>query len=198
MNFLAHAFLSGSNDFKIIGNFIGDFVKGNTHKTYPKRIQEGILLHRAIDNFTDNSAITKESKLIFSPLYGKYAGIIVDIVYDHFLSVHWNSYSNTSREYFIAHVYNILSQYYYILPQRAQQLIPSIIYHNWMRYYASFYGLEKVLQRMEVRTSLPKQSHTCIEILRENYSELNAQFEGFFKEIQKEFRFYLENKAARI
>jgi len=190
MNFLAHTFLSGQNDFNIIGNFIGDFVKGNKHETYPKQIQQGILLHRAIDSFTDNSAITKESKSIFTPLYGKYAGIIVDVMYDHFLSIHWNNYSNTSREHFITHVYKILWQYYYILPQRAQQLIPSIIYHNWMRYYASFYGLEKALQRMETRTSLPKQSHACIEILRDNYSELNAQFEDFFYLIQKEIRLF--------
>lgn len=190
MNFLAHAFLSGPNDFIIIGNFIGDFVKGNTHKIYPKHIQQGILLHRAIDSYIDNSKIAKESKTTFAPLYGKYAGIIVDIVYDHFLSVHWNSYTNISREYFIAYVYKILSQYYHMLPQRAQQLIPSIIYHNWMRYYASFYGLEKVLQRMEVRTSLPKHSDMCIQTLRKNYTMLNNQFIEFFDSIQKEFSLY--------
>jgi acyl carrier protein phosphodiesterase len=185
MNSLAHTFLSGIDKQVIIGNFIGDFVKGQSYSQFPVGIQKGILLHRSIDSFADNSPIVKKSKEFFKPLYGRYAGIIVDIVYDHFLSTHWHLYSAMRREYFIQYVYSCLCQYSCILPKRAQQLIPSIAYNNWMRYYASYYGLEKVLSRMALRTSLPHHTATCMQILRSNYTELEHNFNDFFPELQK-------------
>lgn len=185
MNSLAHAYLSGSDEHIIVGNFIGDFVKGNSHTLYPTKIQKGILLHRSIDSFTDNSPIVKESKQIFRPIYGKYSGIIVDIVYDHLLSVNWHTYSHGSRELFIQYIYTCLLKYYEIAPLRAKQVIPSLVFNNWMRYYASFYGLEKVLQRMSNRTSLPQQTTTCIMLCKQHYSTLNSHFLEFFPTIRQ-------------
>jgi len=187
MNYLAHSFLSGNSPEIIAGNFIGDFVKGNSLNNYPNQIKQGILLHRAIDSFTDNSKIVKQSKEFFNPVYGKYSGIIVDVVYDFFLSQHWNLYSNCNREDFINFMYDCIEKYRLLFPLRAQKLVPSIIYHNWIRYYASYYGLEKVLSRMSIRTSLPNKTRDCIGILRNNYKELDDQFLEFFGEIQKEF-----------
>lgn len=184
MNYLAHCYLSNNDEQTLVGNFIGDFVKGSNHSLYPDKIQQGILLHRKIDSFTDNSEIVKESKRIFSPSYGRYSGIIVAVVYDHFLSTHWTEHSHLPREVFIQNTYNTLHKHYQILPPRAKKLIPSIIYHNWMRYYASFYGLEKVLTRMAKRTSLPAETKECIVILKENYNELDAHFLKFFKELK--------------
>jgi len=181
MNYLAHTFLSGDNEQIIIGNFIGDFVKGNQYKNFSTDIQKGIKMHREIDSFTDHSLIVKESTAIFSSTYGRYSSIIVDILYDHFLSVHWKEYSNYSRDYFIQNIYRILLKYYPILPARAKKLIPSVVYHNWVRYYASFYGLEKVLSRMSIRTSLPSETQGCIQVMRENYSELDNQFVRFWE-----------------
>lgn len=186
MNFLAHTFFSRYNEQELVGNFIGDFVKGNRYTQYPPEIQKGILLHRFIDRFTDTSAIVKESKQVFSPIYGRYSGIIVDVVYDHFLSVHWHSYTDLPRETFIEYVYAVITKYYYSLPARPQKLIPSIIYHNWMRYYASFYGIDKVLSRMAIRTSLPQNTDVCIQVLKSNYSTLEAHFLEFFSDIQQE------------
>ncbi|HPH16245.1 MAG TPA: acyl carrier protein phosphodiesterase, partial [Bacteroidales bacterium] len=122
--------------------------------------------------------------LIFKPIYGRYAGIIVDILYDHLLSTHWNSYTNIQRDVFIEFTYNSLLKYYHLVPKRAQQLIPSLVYNNWMRYYASFYGLEKVLSRMATRTSLPQHTMECIDVFKRNYKELELHFQEFFPELQ--------------
>jgi len=185
MNYLAHTYLSGNSEGVIVGNFIGDFVKGSNYKHFSSDIQKGILLHRAIDSYTDSSPIVKQSKSYFAPLYGRYSSIIVDIVYDHFLSSHWKEFSNVSREFFIQNTYIIILKYYAILPSRAHRLIPSIVYHNWMRYYASFYGLEKVLSRMATRTSLPQQSSECIKIIKANYDALDKEFLEFFDSIRR-------------
>lgn len=196
MNYLAHSFLSGSSEQVIVGNFIGDFVKGNKHQTYPPEIQKGILLHRFIDSYADNSPIIKESKQIFQPVYGKYSGIIIDVMYDHFLSVHWNEYSKIDREQFIQNVYTTILKFYPVLPERAHRLAPSIVYHNWMRYYASFYGIEKVLKRMSIRTSLPGETKECIALFKKHYSELDEHFQRFFPEMIKAVENKIKNPAS--
>src|SRR5512147_206580 len=93
MNYLAHIFLSGVDRDILIGNFIGDYVKGHDYDHYSAQIRKGILLHRRIDYFTDNHQIVHQSMNYFAPKYRKYAGIIIDILYDHYLAVNWDKFS---------------------------------------------------------------------------------------------------------
>jgi acyl carrier protein phosphodiesterase len=180
MNYLAHSFLSGTDDLLLVGNFVGDFVKGRNLDIYPVTMQQGLILHRFIDTYTDSSAIIKESKALFASEYGKYAGIIVDIVYDYFLSLHWNSFSGVSKDFFISGVYSILQTYFHVLPPRAQRVLYPIIYYNWLQNYGSLYGVQKVLNRMSVRTSLPNKATVCVQVLRKHHYELEQHFLAFF------------------
>ena len=86
MNYLAHAYLSFDDREILTGNIISDFVKGKKKFNYPSRIQAGIMLHRLIDNFTDEHAATREAKEFFRPHYRLYSGAFIDVVYDHFLA----------------------------------------------------------------------------------------------------------------
>ena len=86
MNVLAHIYLSGDSDKIIIGNYIGDYVKGRDYLNYPELIRKGIILHRYIDMFTDRHPVVHRSKIYFSRKYHKYAGVITDIMYDHYLT----------------------------------------------------------------------------------------------------------------
>jgi acyl carrier protein phosphodiesterase len=92
MNFLAHIYLSGDNDLLKIGNFMADSIRGNQYLQYPDEIKKGILLHRFIDTFTDAHLIYRKSKHRLHEKYGHYSGVIMDIVYDHFLAKNWNHY----------------------------------------------------------------------------------------------------------
>jgi acyl carrier protein phosphodiesterase len=94
MNFLAHIYLSGDNDLLKIGNFMADSIRGHHYEDYPTEIRKGILLHRAIDSFTDMHPIYRQSKHRLHEKYGHYSGVIMDIFYDHFLAKNWNKYSN--------------------------------------------------------------------------------------------------------
>ena len=85
MNFLAHIYLSGENKLIQIGNFMADGIRGNNYLNFPKDIQKGIILHRAIDTFTDAHPIFRKSKHRLHEKYGHYSGVITDIFYDHFL-----------------------------------------------------------------------------------------------------------------
>ncbi len=152
MNYLAHIYLSGDNDLVTIGNFIADGIKGKSYKKYPKDIQTGVLLHRNIDTFTDAHEIVRQSTKRLHENYGHYSGIIVDILYDHFLAKNWNKYSNVPLSDYAESFYDILEDHYEILPLRIQKLMPYMTTDNWLLNYASIEGISRVLAGMNRRT----------------------------------------------
>jgi len=184
LNYLAHLFLSGNNEKIMVGNFIADWVKGRTFNQYPADIQRGIVMHRAIDSFTDNHPLHKHSRSFFVPSYGRFSGIVVDVLYDHFLSVHWNEFTSGNRISYIENAYHIIENYRCFLPARPKRILPSMIHHDWVGCYVSLYGLHKVLERMSRRTTLPAFSQDAITILRENYDAIDADFMMFFADLQ--------------
>jgi acyl carrier protein phosphodiesterase len=183
MNYLAHIFLSGSDNEIMIGNFIGDYVKGKEYTTYPPSIRKGILLHRRIDAFTDRHKIVHQSMSYFSPKYHKYAGIIVDILYDHFLAKNWDKFSPQPLSTYKENLFDCLKKNYAILPERVQFFVPSFIKNDWIEIYSSTDGIINVLVRMSMRTTLPDQSEFAREILRKYYVQLQSEFLTYFPDI---------------
>ena len=96
MNYLAHAYLSFHQPEILVGNMISDYVKGKKKFDFSPGIQQGMNLHRAIDTFTDEHAVTKEAKEIFRPHYRLYAGAFIDVVYDHYLATDQSIFTNAS------------------------------------------------------------------------------------------------------
>src|SRR5689334_16645584 len=121
MNYLAHAYLSFNEPGIITGNLISDFVKGKKKFDYPEDIQKGIILHRAIDSFTDDHPVTRHAKTFFKPAYRLYGGAFVDIVYDHFLA---RSLDKSFLKEFTSNIYPVLQERFEILPERFQKLFP--------------------------------------------------------------------------
>ena len=183
MNFLAHIYLSGNNTCVTIGNFIADSIKGREYKEYPKEIQIGILLHRAIDSYTDTHPIVRKSAKRLRKKYGHYAGVIVDILYDHFLAKNWTNYSNTPLEEYVENFYSTLEDNYVILPERIKQLMPYMITDNWLVSYASVSGITKVLEGMNRRTKHKSGMNKAVEELQEFYKEFEIEFATFFDEL---------------
>lgn len=183
MNFLAHIYLSNKNDPIIIGNFIADFIRGNKYKHLPKEIQKGILLHRQIDSFTDAHQIPRKSKRRLHERYKHYDGIIIDILYDHFLAKNWKQYSKISlvetENNFISLMYKNIE----LLPEKVIQILPHIKEQKWLSNYATLEGIEKALIGVNKRTKLKSQMHLAINDLDENYLELENDFTLFFKEL---------------
>ncbi|MEX0290603.1 MAG: DUF479 domain-containing protein, partial [Flavobacteriaceae bacterium] len=94
MNFLAHIYLSFGDDEITIGNFIADSIRGKKYKHLPERVQKGVILHRAIDTFTDAHPTVRQSSKRLHENYSHYSRVIVDIFYDHFLAKNWKNYSD--------------------------------------------------------------------------------------------------------
>lgn len=183
MNFLAHLYLSESNTNIIIGNFIADHIRGNQFTHLHPEIQQGIKLHREIDTFTDAHDITRKSKRRLNKRYGLYAGIIIDIFYDHYLAKNWNDYSAIPLNVYVDAVYDLLQNKKDILPEKTLYMMPFMIEHNWLFNYQYKKGIQSVLNGMNRRTKNKGQMDLAIEDLHELDQEFEKDFATFFKDL---------------
>ncbi len=183
MNFLAHLYLSGDNREVILGNFIADHVKGNKVMTYSPGIRGGIALHRSIDDFTDHHPVVKECVERIRPDFRKYAGVVVDMYFDHFLSNDWNSWSNEPLKSFTSRMYDIIIESSRILPPRTLHMIPYMQNHDWLGNYGNFEGLNRALTGMARRTPFYSNMETAADKLREEYGYYESCFSLFFPEL---------------
>lgn len=202
MNFLAHIYLSGESDDVRFGNFIGDYVKGADYKKYPDEVRKGLVLHRSIDSFTDAHPIVKKSKLRFANAYHKYAGVIVDIFYDHILAVHWNRYYPEELTWFTERFYYLVESRFNQLPHGMQGFITSLLKNDWLMAYSSPRGIERVLKGMSQKTSLPDETEFAMNLLQTQYDQIENEFFEFFpdlmRHVEERFSIYLPyDKANR-
>ena len=184
MNFLAHIYLSGENEMIKIGNFMADGVRGKQYENFPLAIQKGILLHRAIDTFTDAHPIFRQSTKKLHSRYHHYAGVIVDMYYDHFLAKNWSDYHNESLALYSEKFYQSLLDNHSILTSKAQHLLPYMMEYNWLVNYQSVSGIERILNQMDHRTKNQSLMRFAAEELVAHYDEFEAEFSIFYKEVQ--------------
>ncbi len=185
MNFLAHIYLSGDNDLRKIGNFMADSIKGKKYLKYPPEVSNGIILHRAIDYYTDTHEIFRQSTQRLFPRYGHYSGIIVDIFYDHFLAANWPDYSETPLKEYTREFYKLLDTHYDLLPSKVKSFLPYLVEDNWLLSYAKIQGIDKVLRGMNRRTGSKSGMNHATEELKEHYSEFGNEFRMFFEDLRK-------------
>lgn len=185
MNFLAHLYLAGNDTDSIIGNFIADHVKGKNINLYSPGIRQGIRFHRLIDEFTDKNHIVKYTLLNLHPEFHKYAGVVLDMYYDHFLANQWSKWSQESLEDFSVRMYSILLGSIELLPQRSQYLLPFMMEGNWLLNYKNFEGLHNALSGMSQRTKFVSNLNNAVDHLKKNYNFYSNSFNEFFPEIYK-------------
>lgn len=184
MNFLAHIYLSGNDDEITIGNFIADGIRGKRYRNYPIGIQKGILLHRQIDTFTDAHPTVRQSTKRLHANYSHYSGVIVDILYDHFLAKNWLDYSEISLNIYTENFYDMITENFHILPDRTQKMIPHMISGNWLLSYAKIDGIQKVLSGMNRRTNNISGMNNATTELQHYYEEFELEFKSFFAELE--------------
>ena len=186
MNFLAHLYLSQNNTNLIIGNFIADGIKGKDLQQFSSAIQEGIVLHRAIDTFTDAHPVFRKSKRRLNARYRHYDSVIIDIFYDYFLAKNWHNYSAIPLDIYTQGVYSVLGKNESIFPENSKRFYDYMVEYNILYNYQYLEGIERVLKGMNNRTKGKSQMDLAIEDLRILTKEFEEDFTVFFKDI-KEF-----------
>lgn len=192
MNYLGHIYLSGKNEKLLVGNFIGDYVKGQQYNHYPDEIKQGILLHRAIDKYTDQNVHWMEIRELFRPIYARYAGVVADVVIDHFLARNWSSFSDEQLSWYAKWVYAVFLRYFDEMPKRVQGFLPYLIQHRRLQSYAKLSGLDMSLRIMALRTSLPDATDEAIQFLKEHYALFNDHSMLFLNEVKAYVASYFE------
>jgi acyl carrier protein phosphodiesterase len=183
MNILAHSFLSASFDDAMLGNLMGDFVKGKPDMQLGSGILQGIDLHRKIDSFTDTHPVVRASKSRLFPTYRHYASVIVDVFYDHFLAVGWQQYSTEPLREFAQKVYGLLQKKHTVLPKAMQRMFFYMQSQNWLVSYASVEGIEQSLQGMAQRTTFRSGMEYAIRDLKKDYGLYEEEFRQYFPQL---------------
>ncbi len=184
MNFLAHSFLSKNDDESVIGNMIADFVKGRLKDQYSPKILAGIEFHRKIDSYTDSHPIVIDCKNYIQEKNRRFAGIILDMFFDHFLALNWDKFSPIPLEQHTQNIYDILDKNKYDLPKTFQYVLSLMIERNWFVSYKKIevigYALDNISNRLSKENHIPDS----IFDLRDNYQELESRFFEFFGELR--------------
>lgn len=180
LNYLAHSYLSFNRSELIVGNFIADSMHGNNFSGLPAGVVQGIMLHRKIDSYTDSHPVYLTSKHRFSKVFDKYSGVLMDIIYDHFLAKHFDRYSELPLQTYVSGIYETLAAHYGYLPEHARRFYGYMTERNILFHYSTLQGIETVLSHLSHRIRHRYELHLAVPILEEQYEAIEAEFFVFF------------------
>lgn len=186
MNYLAHAFLSRHSPEAILGAVYGDFVKGSVTTEFTAGIRDGIVLHRAIDRYTDSHPIPAASCALVSTPRRRFAPILIDVFYDHFLARHWRDYCEQPLAEFAQEVYAVLLAQHEQLPAPLQLVAPRMAANNWLCAYAEVSGIDAAVNGIARRLErYPRAAvvRGSVEELERHYGALEQHFGEFFPQL---------------
>jgi len=183
VNFLAHTYLAGGSDYAIVGSLMGDFVKGPLNGRYGTEITRALVLHRRIDTYTDAHHVVRESRGRVSPARRRFAGILVDVFYDHFLARHWDQYNDVPLERFTARIYSALRAHHALLPERLRDIAGGMAAADWLGSYRHVEAVGIALDRMGQRLKRGNALLRSAEELLAHYEAFDADFRAFFPDV---------------
>lgn len=183
MNYLAHTYLSYS-DGQIVGNLLEDYVNNSERLDYPPEVAKGVILHRAIDTFTDIHPAILEAKKIFSPFVRLYSGAFVDVSMDYFLANDPKLKTKEEWREHAKHVYNVLQEYWDWLPIKLQQALPNMVEADWLYNYREDFGMKSSLEHLVRKAKYLQPGIPVFEVFKENKESLQKCYDAFFPELQ--------------
>lgn len=184
MNYLAHFYLAEQSSEGLLGSLLGDFVKGRLDNRFPEAVRRGIALHRAIDSFTDAHPLHLESRNRIGTERRRYAGIIIDVCYDHFLCRRWSHYSNESLAHFAKRVYDVLREHQDELPDRLRRMVPHMIADDWLGSYHELENVGRAIDGIARRIERRNPLAGALAEIEANYAALNGDFQRFFPQLE--------------
>lgn len=188
MNFLAHLHLADGDAGRMAGGVVADFAKPAEVAALPADIREGVRLHRAIDAFTDRHPVVNGSVRRLAAGYGWFAGIVIDIYYDHVLARDWTRYAAEPLAAFAARAYAALEALLPAVPEEAARFIRHFVDDDRLVQYSTPEGIENTLARLSDRIArrIPKHAIRLEAAMPELLAMddlLSADFHAFYPEL---------------
>ncbi|NNC89058.1 MAG: DUF479 domain-containing protein [Akkermansiaceae bacterium] len=189
MNFLAHLLLAAPTDASRIGNLLGDFVKGppaSLRENLPEEVVHGIIMHRSLDVFTDRHPAFREARGLLSPARRRFAGVIVDVIFDHFLAVHWEEFGEEPLHQFLDDVFAALDRHPDWIAGDLARILPRMKEENWLHSYATLEGLTLTFHRISHRSRRTGPIDGAATDLVDHYHSFDHAFQRFFPDARAE------------
>ncbi len=184
MNFLAHLHIADHCSSHLLGNLLGDFVKGDPSKQYQADISNGIKLHRFVDRITDHHPIVEECKPHFKGAARRFAPIALDMFWDHCLAKHWHTFHQCSLEQFVSDAYQRVDRDAGDdLPERFLLLHSKMWSGGWLQSYQDLENIEFALHRMSKRSPRLADLTTTFAVLDQEYAILEAKFPALYSDV---------------
>ncbi|WDD97923.1 ACP phosphodiesterase [Thalassomonas actiniarum] len=192
MNYLAHLFLAQAASSRLppekqaltlVGNLMGDFVKGRQFSQYPAEVVSGIYQHRLIDKYTDQHQEVIRLKSLLSGKRKRFSGIISDIVFDHFLAKEFTSYSSEPLNHFSSACYRQLAEHIELMPEKMQWMVSRMIAHDWLSGYQDLSSVGPALDGVSRRIRFDNHLLGAIDEVQEHYQAYQQAFEVFFPQL---------------
>ncbi|SFR44895.1 Acyl carrier protein phosphodiesterase [Marinobacter daqiaonensis] len=183
MNHFVHLYLARPTVESRVGNLLGDFARGVNTRGLPEEVREGLDNHRAVDAFTDAHPEVMACKTRFSSQRRRFAGIALDILFDHYLLRHWDRFGHKDNELYISELYQDLEAGRELMPDQMRQVVRRMIDYDWFRAYQDLGNVGKAMDRVASRIRFPHHFHGVIEEIRPLDSELEHHFLAFFPDL---------------
>ena len=184
MNYLAHLYFAEDTPESRVGNLMADFVRGPVDRQpYRGAVMRGMRSHVAVDRYTDGHDVVRESKALVSRPRRRFAGIIVDVCYDHFLARNWPDFSDEPLSDFIERTYGSLRAYRGDMPPVMARVIRHMVKNDWLGGYREVSGIGRALDGLSTRLRRPNSLAGSVEELEANYEEMEGQFLRFFPDL---------------
>lgn len=177
MNYLAHLHLATLADSSLLGNFMADYVRGNAQQQWPAEIADGISLHRRIDALTDSLPEVRAARQLFRPETRRVAPITLDVIWDHFLSHHWDKLApDITLPAFLSQVRTVIEPQLPATPEGFQTLNHYLWRDRWIERYAAAPYLQNVLKGMASRRPRLSALSDSYQDFADNYQQLEDLF----------------------
>ncbi len=183
MNYLAHCYLSCTDEDLMLGNVITDFMRKKEEKNYSGRVLEGIQLHRKIDAYTDKHEASLSLRALLRPRHGKYASVVVDLVWDHMLCKYWSDYSGAELSAFAAPIYEVLLRRKAELPESFASKVDAMVASDFLLSYSTEDKMRSSLRWMDNRVNFPSDFEGAIIDIKDNHDYIADLFKQFFPDL---------------
>jgi acyl carrier protein phosphodiesterase len=184
MNVLAHALLASPDAEVMLGSVIGDFVRGRIDPGLPSKVRAGIALHRAVDAYTDAHGAVAEARALFAPPFRRYAGVLLDVWFDHLLARQWSRFGEDDLDAFSGRVRDLVAVDAPLVPERMRGFAAYLEANDLPAAYRDTAMIGQALGGMSRRLTRANPLDEALPVLVALHAPLQRCFEAFFPELR--------------
>lgn len=196
MNFLAHTLLGFEDVDLIAGQVCGDFVRGRELFRFPAGVEVGIRLHRHLDVFTDSHPALQEARATMDEVPYRFSGIVIDVMFDHFLAQEWSRFSPLTLTRHAGSVHAALAVHEPILPERLQRFMTVLQRERILERNVELSALKQTLARLSRRSARFAPLAIDVSLLSHLRHQLQGPFESFHPDLHTAAMRYLASPSS--